>query len=118
MLPNCTIDPLLAEAAADASRKLDTLIGQAPQAVVDEARAEARALGRLYYERHRRTTPEEDRRANITRARGRIKELQRSIEAIREGRVMWRSAPEPEALIAKLEGEIETLKREIQRLGG
>ena len=113
-----TLDPLLAASAADATRKLDSLIGRAPQAAVDAARAEARALGRLYYERNRRTTPEEDRRANITHARSRIADLRESIKAIREGRVMWRSAPAPEALITKLEEEIETLKREIQRLGG
>jgi polyhydroxyalkanoate synthesis regulator phasin len=117
-MTTCTIDPLLAEAAADASRKLDTLIGQAPQAEVDAARAEARALGRLYYERHRRTTPEEERRANITHARARIAELRRSIEAIREGRVMWRSAPAPEAPISELKEKIERLELEIQRLGG
>jgi|GEM_PF-5227714 len=113
-----TIDPLLAASAADASRKLDTLIGQAPQAVVDEARAEARALGLLYYRTHRRITPEEVRRANITHARSRIADLRESIKAIREGRVMWRSAPAPEAVIAELKEEIERLELEIQRLGG
>jgi hypothetical protein len=117
-MTTCTIDPLLAEAAADAARKLDTLIGSAPQAEVDAARAEARALGRLYYESHRRITPEEIRRANIAHARARIKYLRQSIEAVREGRVMWRSAPEPEELIAELTAEIERLELEIQRLGG
>ena len=117
-MTSCTIDPLLAASAADASRKLDSLIGSAPQVEVDAARAEARALGRLYYATHRRITPEEVRRANIRQARSRIADLRESIKAVREGRVMWRSAPAPEALITELEEEIETLKREIQRLGG
>lgn len=112
-----TLDPLLAASAADAARNLDSLIGRAPQAAVDEARAEARALGRLYYFSRRRT-PEEERLAKITLARSRIAELQRSIEAIREGRVIWRTTPTPEAAIAEEQEKIEKLKLEIQQLGG
>lgn len=109
----------LREAAAEAVRHMRELGSEAPQHTVDEARAEARALGLQHYRYLCSLEPTEARaEREIVLARSRLRELHERRRAYDEGRAV---GPFGRAICSEdyeiLARDIEIAESHLRRLG-